>query len=79
MEILGQLVLMLSGLVLVQRLVTFVPTYSGENYKLGNLVSIILPFLMILLSLVNKNGEKCNILYRRAVNTWNGNREVLKA
>ena len=43
MEILGQLVLMLSGLVLVQRVVTFVPTYSGENYKLGNLVTIILP------------------------------------
>ena len=74
MEILGQLVLMLSGLVLVQRVVTFVPTYSGENYKLGNLVSIILPFLMILLSLQTKMGEKCNILYRRALDTWNGNR-----
>ena len=74
MEVLGQLILMLSGLVLVQRLVTFVPTYSGENYKLGNLVSIILPFLMILLSLQTKMGEKCNILYKRAINTWNGNR-----
>lgn len=74
MEILGQLVLMLSGLVLVQRIVTFVPTYSGENYKLGNLVTIILPFLMILLSLQTKMGEKCNILYKRAINTWNGNR-----
>ena len=74
MEVLGQLVLMLSGLVLVQRVITFVPTYSGEDYKLGNLVSIILPFLMILLSLQTKMGEKCNILYKRAINTWNGNR-----
>ena len=29
---------------------------------------------MILLSLQTKMGEKCNILYRRALDTWNGNR-----
>ena len=74
MEVLGQLVIMLSGLVLIERLITFVPTYSGEAYKLGNLVSIVLPFLMILLSLQTKLGEKCNILYRRMQDTWSGNR-----
>lgn len=73
MEVLGQTVVMLSGLVLIQRIITFIPTYSGESYKLGSMLTIVLPFLMILLSLQTKLGEKSNILYKRAMDKWNGN------
>ena len=74
LEVLGQTTLMLVGLVLIQRIVTFIPTYSGDEYKTNNLITVILPFLMIILSLQTKMGEKCNILYKRAVDTWNGRR-----
>ena len=73
MEVLGQTVVMLSGLVIIQRVITFIPTYSGEDYKLGSMLTIVLPFLMILLSLQTKLGEKSNILYKRAMDKWNGN------
>ena len=73
MEVLGQTVVMLSGLVIIQRVITFIPTYSGESYKLGSMLTIVLPFLMILLSLQTKLGEKSNILYKRAMDKWNGN------
>ena len=54
-EVVGQLTLVLVGMFFIHRLITFVPTYSGDDYKLGNIVSIILPFLMILLSLQKEN------------------------
>ena len=74
LEVLGQTTMMLVGLILIQRIITFIPTYSGDEYKTSNLITVILPFLMIILSLQTKMGEKCNILYKRAVDTWNGNR-----
>ena len=73
-EVLGQTTMMLVGLILIQRIITFIPTYSGDEYKTSNLITVILPFLMIILSLQTMMGEKCNILYKRAVDTWNGNR-----
>lgn len=73
-EVLGQTTLMLLGLILIQRIITFIPTYSGDEYKTSNLITVVLPFLMIILSLQTKMGEKCNILYKRAIDTWNGNR-----
>ena len=73
-EVLGQTTLMLIGLILIQRLITFIPTYSGDEYKTSNLITVVLPFLMIILSLQTKMGEKCNILYKRMLDTWTGNR-----
>ena len=73
-EVFGQTTLMLIGLILIQRVITFIPTYSGDEYKTSNLITVVLPFLMIILSLQTKMGEKCNILYKRTLDTWNGNR-----
>ena len=61
-EVLGQTTLMLLGLILIQRVITFIPTYSGDEYKTSNLITVVLPFLMIILSLQTKMGEKCNII-----------------
>lgn len=72
LEVLGQTTMMLVGLILIQRIITFIPTYSGDEYKTSNLITVILPFLMIILSLQTKMGEKCNILYKRALDAWNG-------
>ena len=47
-EVLGQTTLMLLGLILIQRVITFIPTYSGDEYKTSNLITVVLPFLMII-------------------------------
>jgi len=74
-EIAIQIVVMFMGLLLVHRLVTFVPTYSGAKYPDFHIVYIILAVLMITLSLQTKLGEKVSILSERVVELWNGKPE----
>lgn len=72
-EIVGQTGAMLIGLVFIERLVTFIPTLSGKEYEKVNRIVFILPFLMILLSIQSKLGDKANILYKRMVGILGGN------
>jgi hypothetical protein len=76
MEVFLQLTVMLIGIILVHRLVTFVPTYSGIGYSVGGELNItggvILIFLIIVLSLQTKMGIKMNMLYERFWHFWNG-------
>tara|TARA_Y100000992_G_scaffold135590_1_gene89646 strand:- start:21236 stop:21931 length:696 start_codon:yes stop_codon:yes gene_type:complete len=71
-EILIQLIIMFCGIVLVHRVITYIPTYSGYLYESMNLTSIVLAFLIIILSLQTKIGLKVNILYDRIMEMWNG-------
>lgn len=71
-EILLQLIVMFCGIVLIHRGVTYVPTYSGYLYESMNLTSVVLAFLIIILSLQTKIGLKVNILYDRLLGLWNG-------
>jgi len=71
-EIIIQIIVMLIGLLMVHRIITFVPTYSGVKYPDFNIVFIILAILMITLSLQTKLGEKVSILVERIMDMWNG-------
>ena len=71
-EIFIQIVIMFIGIVLIHRAITFFPTYSGFKYEQFNLTTVILAFLVIVLSLQTKLGIKINILVDRAVEMWNG-------
>lgn len=71
-EIFAQLVLMFCGIVLIHRMISYVPTYSGFKYDSLNLTNVILAFLIIVLSIQTKVGLKVNILYDRAIELWNG-------
>ena len=71
-EIMLQLVVMFCGIILIHRGVTYVPTYSGYLYESFNLTSVVLAFLVIILSLQTKIGLKMNILYDRLVELWEG-------
>jgi len=71
-EIIIQIIVMFIGLLLIHRVVTFVPTYSGVKYPDFNIVFIILAVLMITLSLQTKLGEKVSILFDRLMDLWNG-------
>jgi hypothetical protein len=71
-EIILQVVVMFVGIVLIHRIITYVPTYSGFRYEHLTLTNVILAFLMIVLSLQTKLGIKVNILYDRLIDLWNG-------
>jgi hypothetical protein len=71
-EIFIQLVIMFVGIILIHRVITYIPTYSGFKYDNLNLTNVILAFLVIVLSIQTKLGLKVNILLDRALELWNG-------
>ncbi len=74
-EILIQLVAMFLGILLIHRMITYVPTYSGFKYEHLTLTNVVLAFLVIVLSIQTKLGLKVNILFDRISELWNGNDE----
>lgn len=71
-EILIQLIIMFCGIILVHRVITYVPTYSEFKYESLTLTNVILAFLVLVLSIQTKIGIKVNILFDRVVDLWNG-------
>ena len=71
-EVIGQIVVMFIGILLIHRLITFIPTYSNVKYADFNIINIILGFLVIVLSLQTKLGEKVNILLERIIEVVEG-------
>jgi len=71
-EIFIQLVIMFSGIIIIHRVITYFPTYSGFKYEHLTLTNIILAFLIIVLSIQTKLGLKVNILVDRVNELWNG-------
>jgi hypothetical protein len=74
-EVLIQVISMFMGLLVIHRLVTFVPTYSGTKYPEYNIIFIVLAVLMITLSLQTKLGEKVGLLFDRVSDLWHGKTE----
>ena len=71
-EIFLQISVMFCGIILIHRMITYIPTYSGFKYDSINLSNVILGFLVIILSIQSKLGLKTNIIYERALEVWNG-------
>ena len=74
-EVLVQIITMFLGLLMIHRIITYIPTYSGIKYEEFNVVYIILAVLMITLSLQTKLGEKVSILSERVYELWEGKKE----
>lgn len=71
-EIFIQMIIIFCGIVLIHRIITYVPTYSGFKYEPLILTNVILAFLVIALSIQTKLGIKVNIIYDRLLDLWNG-------
>ena len=71
-EIVLQTVSMFLGILIIHRVITYIPTYSGAKYSPLSVTSIILAVLVIILSLQTKLGEKVSILVDRAMELWDG-------
>jgi hypothetical protein len=77
-EVLIQLIVMFIGLLIIHRIVTYVPTYSGMEYPEYNIIFNVLAILMITLSLQTKLGEKVSILVDRITELWEGPQSKMK-
>ena len=77
-EIIGQVIVMFLGILIIHRMVTFIPTHSGEKYSDFSVTNIILAFLVIVLSLQTKLGEKVSIIVDRITELWNGPQDTKK-
>jgi hypothetical protein len=71
-ELIAQILFIIFGMYLVHRLITYIPTYSGEPIPPLNLFHIVLFVLVITLSLQTKIGQKGTILYDRVMELWHG-------
>jgi hypothetical protein len=77
-EILGQVFIMFIGILIIHRIITFIPTYSGVKYANFDVTSIILAMLVIILSLQTKLGEKVSIIVDRIMELWEGPKDAKK-
>ena len=71
-EILIQIIVTFMGLLIIHRIITYIPTYSKTKYPDVSIIFIILAIMMITMSLQTKLGEKVNILVERLVDLWEG-------
>jgi hypothetical protein len=74
-EVVIQIICIFIGLLLVHRMVTYIPTYSGMLYPEFNIIFIILAVLMITMSLQTKLGDKISIITDRMVELWEGKKD----
>jgi hypothetical protein len=71
-EIIIQIIVTFMGLLIIHRIITFIPPYSGMKYPEFHVVYIILAILMITMSLQTKLGEKVSVLVDRIMELWDG-------
>ena len=71
-EVIGQLGLLVVGIFFIDRLITYVPTYSGRAFGSMNLFSVLLVFLVVAYESKTKVGIKTKILLNRLKELWDG-------
>jgi len=74
-EVLIQLIVMFVGIIIIHRVITYIPTYSEFKYESLTLTNVILAFMILILSIQTKIGIKVNILVDRAMELWSGSRD----
>ena len=77
-EIIIQIIVMFVGLLLIDRIITFIPTYCGMKYPEHSILYVVLGSLMVIMSLQTKLGEKVNILVERVIDLWEGKKDNKK-
>jgi len=78
-ESVAQLVILMVSIWLINKLVTFIPTYSKRAYNDFNEITFVIPFLLLLITMQTKLGAKLNILFDRVTEAWFGKSEQAKA
>jgi hypothetical protein len=71
-ESIGQVILIMVSIWITNKIINYIPTYSGEDYPKFNEISFIIPTLILIITMQTKLGAKINILYSRVMEFWNG-------
>lgn len=71
-EIIVQLIILIFGLFFINKMITFFPTFSGENYPKINFIPSILSILLVSFTFSPIVSGKINILLERLQNVWEG-------
>uniref|UniRef100_A0A6C0E5E1 Uncharacterized protein n=1 Tax=viral metagenome TaxID=1070528 RepID=A0A6C0E5E1_9ZZZZ len=71
-EVIIQVIVMFVGLLFINRIITYIPTFSKMAYPEIQIIFFVLPVLMIILSLQTRIGEKVSILTDRVKELWDG-------
>jgi hypothetical protein len=74
-ECIGQIVLIILAIWFTNKIIRYIPTYSGEYYGKFNETNFIIPFIIILATMQTKLGAKLNILIDRVIDLWHGKKE----
>ena len=72
LESASQIILIMLTIWFTNKIINYIPTYSGEKYHNFNEISFIIPFMIILATMQTKLGAKFNILMDRTVNIYKG-------
>ena len=64
-ESVGQVILIMLAIWLTNKIINYIPTYSGEEYPKFNEITFVIPFIIILATMQTKLGAKFNILIDR--------------
>jgi hypothetical protein len=64
-ESVGQIILIMLAIWFTNKIIYYIPTYSGEDYPKYNEIGFIIPFILILATMQTKLGAKFNILIDR--------------
>lgn len=75
-EIILQLFIIVFFIYILDKIIRYFPTFSKINYSEMNIINIILPTLIILLTLQTKLGAKINIIYDRLTDMMGNNTET---
>lgn len=71
-EVVGQLALLILSIWFINKMVRYFPTYSGVAYHAFNETNFLVPFLIIMMTMQTRLGEKIKILSERVVELWEG-------
>lgn len=77
-EIVIQVVALFVGLFIISRIVTFFPTFSGENYPKILIITSAIAILMVLFTTNTNMSAKINILSDRIYELWEGKTKETK-
>tara|TARA_B100000242_G_scaffold246172_1_gene186775 strand:- start:659 stop:1408 length:750 start_codon:yes stop_codon:yes gene_type:complete len=72
-EIVLQLFAIFFSIWFIDKIIRYIPTYSGMNYHKFNEINFVLPVLIIMVTMQTKLGAKINILAERFMDLWTGN------
>jgi hypothetical protein len=67
-----QIILIMLTIWFTNKIINYIPTYSGGKYREFNEISFIIPFMIILATMQTKLGAKFNILMERTINIYKG-------